>query len=227
MGRPPRTSEGGVIYHVLNRANARISIFEKDADYAAFERILHEAVERFEMRLLTYCLMPNHWHQILWPARDGELSHFVGWLTLTHTQRWHANRRTAGSGHVYQGRFKSFPVQNDEHFLTVCRYVERNALRAGLVSRAEQWRWGSLWRYVYGTWQKNALLGAWPIPRTHRWIEYVNTPQTESELNAIRCCVQRGRPFGEDRWTKRTVAGFGLETTIRPHGRPRRAEKGS
>jgi REP element-mobilizing transposase RayT len=128
-------------YHVLNHANARLPIFERDEDFAAFERILAEGRERYDMRILAYCLLSNHWHWILWPKRDGDLSRFVGWVTLTHTQRWHAYRGSTGSGHVYQGRFKSFPIQDDDHFYVVCRYVERNALRAMLVEQAEQWRW--------------------------------------------------------------------------------------
>jgi REP element-mobilizing transposase RayT len=107
MGRPKRAADGGLIYHGLNRANARMPIFEKDGDYEAFEVVLQEAVERTETRLLAYCLLPNHWHLIVWPREDGELSTFTGWLTLTHTQRWHADRRTTGSGRPYQGRFKS------------------------------------------------------------------------------------------------------------------------
>ena len=145
MPRPPRAAEGGLVYHALNRANARLAIFEADEDYAAFERVLAEAVARYDMPLLAYCLMPNHFHLLLWPHADGDLSNFMRWLTMTHTQRWHGHRRTAGAGHLYQGRFKSFPVQSDEHFLTVCRYVERNALNASAVDRAEDWRWGSLW----------------------------------------------------------------------------------
>ena len=133
MGRPKRAADGGLVYHVLNRANARMTIFENDQDYAAFEHVLEEAVERTGTRLLAYCVLPNHWHLVLWPQEDGELSRFVGWLTLTHTQRWHAHRHSRGTGHVYQGRFKSFAVQEDEHFYTVCRYVERNALRANLA----------------------------------------------------------------------------------------------
>ena len=144
MPRPRRATEGGLIYHVLNRANARLPIFEGDDDYAAFERVMAQAQARYDMRLLAYCLMPDHFHLVLWPRGDGDLSDFMRWTTMTHTQRWHAHRRTAGSGHLYQGRFKSFPVQSDGHLLTVCRYVERNALRADLVERAEGWRWGSL-----------------------------------------------------------------------------------
>ena len=218
---------GGMVYHVLNRANARLPIFEKEGDYEAFERILEEAVERYDMRLLSYQLMPNHWHQVLWPKQDGDLSKFTGWLTLTHTQRWHAHRGSAGSGHLYQGRFKSFAVQDDAHFLTVCRYVERNALRAALVRRAEDWRWGSLWRYVHGDSQQKTLLASWPLRRSPNWVEHVNQPQTEAELSAIRRCVQRGRPFGDELWTEQTIERFGLETTVRPRGRPKNGYKGS
>ena len=131
MGRPLRIAEPGLVYHALNRGNGRRTLFFKDEDYRAFERVLHEAHARTPVRLLAYCLMPNHWHFVLWPERPRELSRFLGWLTLTHAQRWHAHYHNAGSGHLYQGRFKSFPIQEDDHLLTVCRYVERNALRAG------------------------------------------------------------------------------------------------
>jgi putative transposase len=222
MGRPHRAAEGGYVYHVLNRANARIRIFGHEADYVAFERILIEAVERTQTRLLAYCLMPNHWHLIVWPRKDGELSRFMAWLTLTHTQRWHAHRQSAGSGHVYQGRFKSFPVQEDEHFYTVARYVERNALRANLVRKAEEWRWGSLFRWQRGTVEDSKLLAAWPVPRKAGWIDHVNLPQTEGELDAIRRSVDRGRPFGDENWSDRVVRRLGLETTLRPRGRPKK-----
>src|SRR4051812_5594584 len=126
MGRTLRAAEGGLIYHALNRGNARLAIFDDDGDYDTFERVLAEAVPRYAMRLLAYCLMPDHFHLVVWPRGDGDLSQFMRWLTLTHTQRWHAQRRSAGAGHVYQGRFKSFPVQDDGHLAIVCRYVERN-----------------------------------------------------------------------------------------------------
>ena len=73
-----------MIYHVLNRANARMTIFEKEEDFEAFDRILIEAAEKFRMRLISYCLMSNHWHLVCWPRKDGDLSRFTGWLTLTH-----------------------------------------------------------------------------------------------------------------------------------------------
>lgn len=139
MPRRPRLAAAGLAYHVLNRRVGRLPLFEKPADYAAFEKVLQEAVERTRIRIAAYCLMSNHWHLLLWPRHDGELSDVLRWITVTHSQRWHAHRHTAGTGPIYQGRFKSFPVKTDEHFLTVARYVERNPLRARLVDRAEAW----------------------------------------------------------------------------------------
>jgi putative transposase len=227
MGRPHRAAEGGYAYHVLNRANARMTIFEDERDYEAFEKVLAQAVERTRTRLLAYCVMPNHWHLVVWPRKVGELSRFVGWLTLTHTQRWHAHRRSTGSGHVYQGRFKSFPIQEDEHFFAVARYVERNALRANLARRAEQWRWGSLYRWLRGSVEDKELLSTWPLHRKPSWVEHVNAAQTDAELAAVRRSVQRGRPFGDGSWSEQAVRRLGLESTLRPPGRPKKHKNGS
>src|SRR5487761_154987 len=144
MPRRPRIASGGLVYHVLNRRVGRLPLFETDRDYVAFERVLEQAVVRSGIRLTAYCVMPNHWHLLLWPRGDAELSETLRWLTVTHTQRWHAAHRTAGTGPLYQGRFKSFPIEEDEHLLSVLRYVERNALRGNLVSEAESWPWSSL-----------------------------------------------------------------------------------
>lgn len=220
MGRALRAAAGGIIYHVLNRANARGRIFEKAGDFHGFERVLSEAHTRIPMRILAYCVMPNHWHLVLWPTQDGDLTRFMAWVTLTHTQRWHAHRQSIGTGHLYQGRYKSFPVQGDEHFLTVCRYVERNALRAGMVTRAEQWRWSSLWRRRRGPSVKSEWLAAWPIEQPRNWVDWVNQPQTAAELESLRESVQRGRPYGSSNWIQTMVESLQLETTLRARGRP-------
>lgn len=218
---------GGYVYHVLNRANARIKIFDGRADYEAFEQVLRQAVERTQTRLLAYCVMPNHWHLVVWPREDGELSRFVGWLTLTHTQRWHAQRHSAGTGHLYQGRFKSFPVQDDEHLYTVARYVERNPRRAKLTTHAERWPWSSLFRWRRASAEDKRLLAAWPVPRQAGWTAHVNQPLTEAELLAVRHSVQRGSPLGTAAWSRRATHKLGLETTLRPRGRPRKSNNGS
>ena len=221
MGRPHRAALGGYVYHVLNRANGRLTIFEKPADYEAFEKVLLEAVERTQTRLLAYCVMPNHWHLVVWPRSDGELSRFVGWLTLTHTQRWHAHRHSAGAGHLYQGRFKSFPVEEDEHLYTLARYVERNARRANLTRRAEDWRWGSLFRWLRGSAEDHRLLSSWPLPRQPGWVEHVNEALTEAELAAVQRSIQRGVPWGAKRGANARPQRLQLEITTRPRGRPK------
>ena len=225
MPRRPRVSSGGYAYHVLNRAVARDCIFQKEADYLANERVLDEVYQRLPMRLLGYCLMPNHWHLVVWPEKDGELSEFMRLLTVTHTQRWHAHYHSAGTGPLYQGRFKSFPIERDEHLLTVLRYVERNPLRAKRVERAENWRWSSLGlrrRADAPHW----LLPTdrWPVHRREDWLTWVNRPQTMKEVDAIRVCVKRGRPYGSDRWIARTAKALSLQSTLRPRGRPEKQQ---
>lgn len=222
MGRALRNAIPGMVFHILNRANARVRIFAAAGDYQAFEAILEQARERFPVQVFAYCVMPNHWHMVLSPEREGALSRFMQWLTVTHAQRWHAHQGSVGLGHLYQGRFRSFPVQEDGHFLTVCRYVERNALRAGRAERAEDWRWGSLWRRESGPQESRKLLAEWPVERPRDWVERVNRAETEAELDALRGCIQRGRPFGAEGWTKQAVRNLDLASTLRPRGRPRK-----
>jgi putative transposase len=200
---------------------ARLPLFEKPEDYAAFERIFALALEKHPLRVLAYCLMPNHWHLVLWPRRDAELTAFVRWLTHTHAMRWHAHYHTSGTGHLYQGRFKAFPIEVDEHLYAVLRYVERNALRAGLVKRADAWQWSSLWRRTHGDEAARAALAPWPVPVPADWLQHVQAPQTQAELEAIRRSVVRGAPFGSQRWTERTAQDLGLEATLRSRGRPK------
>ena len=222
MPRRLRVSTGGLAYHVLNRAVGRGCLFEDEADYLAMERVIQRTHQQLPIRIVSYCLMPNHWHLVLWPKEDGELSEFMGLLTVTHTQRWHAHHHTAGTGPVYQGRFKSFPIQQDDHFLTVCRYVERNPLRANLVESARRWPWSSLTKR--STKQQPPWLlrtSQWPVDARSDWIAWVNRAQTSKELDAIRLCVKRGRPYGGQRWQEQTAKRLGLGSTLRPRGRQR------
>ncbi len=219
MPRTPRADEAGAIYHALNRGNARQNIFFKDADYQAFERLIAEALVKFPVDLIAYQWMSNHWHMVVSPHEDGAMSAFVGWITLTHTQRYHAHHHTTGYGHVYQGRYKSFPVQGDSHFHVVCRYVERNALTAGLVKRAEQYRWGSLYNWLGG--ESPIKLARWPVKRLSNWVARVNEALTDNEQERVRKSVERSLPLGTSTWTESTVKRLGLESATRPRGRPR------
>ena len=225
MPRRRRITPGGYVYHVLNRGVGRMTIFNKPEDYEAFINVLVQTCDRIPgVELLSYCLMPNHWHLLLRPKRGGDLSEFLRLLTVTHTQRYHAHYRTAGTGPLYQGRFKSFPIEDEGYFLTAARYVERNALRANLVDRAEDWRWSSLHARREGPAEVAACLSDWPTPGgvPRQWLRTVNAAQTQKELEAIRACVQRGRPLGEGRWVDRTAAKMGLTSSLRGPGRPRR-----
>src|SRR6185369_12635151 len=141
MPRRPRFAQAGYVFHVLNRGAGRQTLFETDSDYDAFAALIEQAKSQVAMRVLAFCVMPTHWHLVLWPESDDALSEYMRWLTVTHTQRWRARRGTAGTGPVYQGRLQSFPVQEDDHLWAVCRYAERNALRANLCTRAELWKW--------------------------------------------------------------------------------------
>ncbi len=213
------------MFHVLNRGVGGAALFEKDMDYQAFERVMFETLPDAPMRICGYCLMPNHWHLLLWPEHDGDLARFMQRLTVTHVRRWQENRHCAGKGHVYQGRYKSFPVQDDEHFLTVARYVERNPLRAGLVQRAELWRWSSLWLRGRGSPEQKAGLAEWPVAMPGNWNSVVNAEEDERELDSLRRSVQRGRPFGLAEWQRRIAKLLGLESTYRSPGRPPIARK--
>jgi len=221
MPRAPRADEADGLYHVLNRGNLRADIFHKEEDYAAFERILGEGLGIHQIELYAYQLLPNHYHLVLRPLKDGEMSRFMGWVGGTHTMRYHSHYHTSGMGHVYQQRYKSFPIQDDGHFWVVCRYVERNALRAGLVSAAEDWRWGSLWRWLQNKPPEPKLLSTWPMPRLPNWAQRVNQALSEKEIEAVRRCVQRGRPLGDEGWIESIARRLNLESTMRPRGRPR------
>ena len=222
MPRTSRVAPGGMLFHVLNRGVGRMRLFDDDDDYAAFERVLTETLEIQPMRVCAYCVMPNHWHFVLWPEADGDLARFMQRLTNMHVQRWQQHKHLVGTGHVYQGRYKSFPVETDEYFYQVARYVERNALRAKMVEHAEDWRWSSLGCRVHGTRKEKAILGDWPLPRPRQWRRLVSQPQTEAELKALRRCVHRSQPYGSDDWVKRAAVTLGLESTLRPRGRPKK-----
>jgi len=196
MPRCARCAPAGFVYHILNRAVARLTLFETAGDYRALETVLQEAHARVPLPILGFCLMPNHWHFVVQPQNDEQVTDFFRWLTHTHTMRWHAHHHTSGTGHLYQGRFKSFPIEHDDHVYTVLRYVERNPRRANLVQRTSQWRWGSFWHRQHAASEMRGLLAQWPLPED--WATWVDEPQTEAELAAICRSVSKGTPYGSE-----------------------------
>lgn len=219
MARKLRIDLGDYPYHVLNRANARLPIFFKEDDFEMFESILEDACAEYDMRMLAYCLMPNHFHLVIYPQKDGELQKFMQWLTLTHTQRWHTKNNTTGTGHLYQGRYKSVLVQDDTHLLGLIRYVERNPLRANLVKNLSNWRFSSYWRRIHGTRDQRQVLAGWPIDIPSDYDSFIHEPMTIEELENIRTVVQRGQLYGSENWTNRMQRELKIPER-KPRGRP-------
>ncbi len=220
MPRPPRKIAADAYYHVLNRGNGRMDLFHKAADFEAFLKVLAEGLGRYPVDLLAYCLMNNHWHLVLRPREAAALGDLMRWVGVTHVRRHHEHYRSRGGGHLYQGRFKSFPIQDDEHFRTVCRYVEANPLRAKKVDRAEDWPWSSLGRDPAA---KTVLpLAEWPVDRPKNWVSLVNRDLAKSAIESLRLSVNRGRPFGEEKWVAKTAKRLELGNTLRERGRPKR-----
>lgn len=209
-----------MVFHVLNRGVRKLPLFDRSGDYQDFLNLVSDAQRRQPMRFLSYCLMPNHFHFVVWPKADGDLSRFMFWLTTTHAMRWHVCRGTTGTGHVYQGRFKAFPVHTDRYFLNVCHYVERNAMRAGLVSRAEAWQWSSLAQRVGSP--HRIRLSDWPVPAPADWLDVVQADNAR-ETEEIRGAVVRSAPYGPLDWQERVATQLGITKSMRPEGRPRPA----
>ena len=219
MPRPPRLIFAGQCYHIINRANGRAEIFHEAADYVSFMALMARAQEQVYLPVLAACLMPNHFHLVVQPTGDDDISHWMRWLLTTHVRHHHEKYKT--TGRLWQGRFKSFHIQNDHYLLSVLRYVERNAQRAKLVSRAEAWRWGSLnWRAGK---HSPLVLSTPPADLPKDWVEFVNMPQTAAELEAIRTSVNRQRPYGDPQWVDSQAHEAGLEQSLFNIGRPRKS----
>ena len=219
----PRISRGladDSIYHVINRGNGGQVVFQKDKDYEAFVNLMKEAKIRYAIKIFAYCVMPNHFHIVVMPHQSGDLSKWMQWLMTSHVRRFHKHYGT--SGHIWQGRYKSFLIQKDSHLLTVLKYVESNPLRAGLVNSANNWLWSSHRESVHKG--GHLLIDEVPVELPKEWSEFVNESIAEKELEKLRQSVSRQSPYGDSLWQVHVSKTFGLESTIRPRGRPRRED---
>jgi putative transposase len=223
MPRTARIAPGGVIYHVLNRGVGKLTLFRSAKDHQAFQRCLCQTQQAVPIRVLGYCVMSTHWHLVLWPRDDGELARFMMRLTIRHVRRWLIYRKQVGTGHVYQGRYKSFPIQDDAHLSTVCRYVERNPLRAGLVESAGDWNWSSAGQVRLPVEQQLALTEL-PQGRRRGWAQWLDRPQTAAEEAALKNCIAVGRPYGSDKWIERYKQTLGWREPLK-RGRPKKRAK--
>ena len=216
----PRVARGladGLIYHIVNRGNGRQEVFHKDHDYLSFVELLKNALQRYPVRLYAYCLMPNHFHLLLVPEIAEDLSKFMQWFMTSHVRRYHRHYKT--SGHIWQGRFKSFIVQADRHLLTVVRYIEGNPVRAGLSASAAHWKWSSHSERIFGT---PEIISNLPIVLPDEWTTFVDTPLIDSELEKLRKSINRQAPYGAEQWQIQISKELGLDSTMNLRGRPKK-----
>jgi putative transposase len=226
MPRPLRPIEDGLIYHVISRGNNRQRVFRKKGDFEAFLRALGELKERKPFELYGFCLLDNHFHLLIRPAKDS-ISRIMQSLLVSHTQRYHKHYHSGG--HVWQGRFKSPVVQSDEHLLTVLRYIEANPVRANVVVRAGDYPWSSYRAHGLGEASElvNSLIAYQQLSprasvRQRKWAALVHRPIAEQALASIRRSNESGMPYGDAAWVGRLAKKLDLDLTIRPRGRPRK-----
>ena len=169
MSRPLRLEFEGALYHVTARGDRREPIFKDDADREALLDVVRQGVERFDAVVYAYCLMGNHYHFVL-QTRQPNLSRLMRHINGVYTQAY--NRRHRVAGHLFQGRFKAVVVDGDAYFLEVCRYVDLNPVRAGMVKYPEEWAWSSYRAHTKRTegpaWLDSAALHRQLSPRTPR-----------------------------------------------------------
>ena len=219
MPRRPRNATGTLIFHVLNRAVQGLVLFGRPEDFEAFFEIVCEAALLYNVRILCYSVMPNHWHFVLWPLDVRGLSLFMKRLTGTHAQLLRKCTGTRGRGAVYQSRYKAIAVQDDRHLVLLCQYVERNARRAGLVERAEDWPWCSASPGAAGP--NRPVLTPWPMPKPARWNDLLNAPESPDVLHQIRSAIRLNRHFGSEPWRCSAAGSLKWRSGERGSGRPR------
>jgi putative transposase len=220
MPRRPRSCLDGIAFHVMNRAVRGTQLFRTTRDFGSFAEIVSTGLVRSKnrVRIISYEVMSNHWHLGITCDRIADLTKFMHWIEGTHASRWAGAHKARGKGYVYQGRYKAVPVQTSTSLIRVCRYIERNALRRNLVRSAEDWAWGSLYARCNNC--HPIPLSPWPILQPENWVELVNAPQTEAELEDLRRRVKRDQPIGDPEWARTVAPIFGL--SMRPVGRPKR-----
>lgn len=214
MPRTNRALVDNCFYHLINRGNGRQQIFHKDGDYSTFMDVLLPERGKYGVKLLAWCLMPNHFHLLVQPSEADQLNKWMQWLMTTHVRRYHKHYGT--SGHVWQGRYKSFIIQSDDHLLTVVRYIEANPVRATLTPTARQWPWSSHQGRNAAT--EELRPDPLPINLPEDWTAFVDKPFTDAEVEKVRNSVNRQTPFGNERWRDEMCLIMGLESTVRRRG---------
>ena len=206
MPRSARRLVDGLPYHVLNRGNRRQTIFSQPSDYEVFLTTLADAIVQVPITILSYVTMPNHFHLVLWAERGVEISAFMRWFMNAHIRRHYRFGELWGTGHLYQGRFKAFPIQTGHHLATVLRYVEANPLRARLVSKAEDWPWSSLTQEA----SDDGGASSRPVPHGKLAIGRRSSTKTCRSPSTTRCGWRR-----DGRFRSASLSGYASSSSNR------------
>src|ERR1051326_461122 len=213
MPRRARVSPTGFVQHVLNRGDHRETLFHKPADFLDFLHAVADTASRVAMRILAYCIMRNHFHFVVWPYEGADLSKFMHLLMCIHIRRYLRHYPPVSPGHLYQDRYTNVIVEPGASVLQVNRYVEANALTAGIVERAEDYPWTSASPEALA--DDRPVLAEWPIERPSNWSMLLNLLTAATERQRIQRCASRGAPYGSPTWTESIVKALNLEHTVR------------
>lgn len=217
----PRIARGladNQIYHIINRGNRRESVYHDKYDYERFLKLLFDSKEKYNIKIYAYCLMPNHFHLVIYTKYSESLSKAMHWISSSYVRYY--NKRYKISGHLWQGRYKSFIVQKESYLLTLLKYVEVNPKRAKIVKRCEDYKYSSAYNRINNI--EDELINIPPIDLPVNWDKYINDEESKIDIDYIRNSIERQSPLGEELWQVNIAKKYGLESTLNSRGRPRK-----
>ena len=217
MSRPKRIEKGMMLYHVSNHTWKHLRVFGSKANRQLFVEAMSQVQQRVPVRIVSYCILKDHWHILLWMNRVPRLSEFMKRLLVMHSQRWHSIHNSLGGGTLYTGRYKSFPVQKS-HCCSVMRFIESHPVRSGEVDNPLDWEFGSYFCRYEDT--PPLELSQPPNACGSNYRQLVKRGSPQKDLAAIRNSIKRGAPYGDPAWVARTAKALELESTLRRRGRP-------
>lgn len=219
----PRIARGladNQIYHIINRGNRREAVFHDNYDYEKFLKLLIESKEKYAVKIYAYCLMPNHFHLVIYTKYADSLSQAMHWISSSYVRYY--NKRYNISGHLWQGRYKSFIVQEDSYLLVLLKYVEANPKRARIVKDCIDYKYSSANNRIKNN--ENLITDEVPILLPDDWYTYINSDEKITDIESIRNCINRQAPLGDKNWKYMVSKKYNLESTINPRGRPKKEE---
>jgi len=218
MPRVARALADEQTYHIINRGNRRTNVFHDKYDFLKMLELLQMASDKYEVDIYSYCLMNNHYHLVVYTKYGESLSACMQWLGTSYVRYY--NKKYKVSGHLWQGRYKSFIVQKDEYLLTLMKYVERNPLRAKIEKDAFLYTYSSTKARVEKS--ENSFISNPPIDLPIDWLGFINEKQSKLDIDMIHNSIERQAPLGNEVWQKEVSMLYGMESSLNPRGRPRK-----